>query len=160
MLEKSAYNYSREDKLWLADKKNGIYRQLLTELTPGDILPGAIEFAEEARKSGLKIAIGSSSRNTPVILEKIGLSGFFDAVADGNDIKKSKPDPEVFLIASRRIGVSPGECLVVEDADAGVEAAKAGGMLALAVGAAETNPMADFRAPDMQKITLKTLLSN
>ena len=160
VLEKSAYNYSREDKLWLADKKNGIYRQLLTELTPGDILPGAVEFAEEARKSGLKIAIGSSSRNTPVILEKIGLSGFFDAVADGNDIKKSKPDPEVFLIASRRIGVSPGECLVVEDADAGVEAAKAGGMLALAVGAAETNPMADFRAPDMQKITLKTLLSN
>jgi beta-phosphoglucomutase len=116
-----------------------------------------MEFADAARKAGLKVAIGSSSRNTPFILKKIGLSDYFDAVADGNDISRSKPDPEVFLIAAKRLGIAPENCLVVEDADAGVEAAKGGKMYALAVGAATGHPKADLNADSLAGIDLETV---
>lgn len=157
VLEKSSYAYSDEEKQYLADKKNTLYRELLNDLNPGEILPGAMEFAENARKAGYKIAIGSSSRNTPFILQKIGLADYFDAVADGNDIQRSKPDPEVFLIAAERLQTPPDECLVVEDADAGVEAAKAGGMHALAVGAAAGHKLADLSADSLADIDLDTV---
>ena len=104
------------------------------------------------------MAIGSSSRNTPVILERIGLSTAFDAVADGNQITRSKPDPEVFLLAARLLGLAPAECLVVEDADAGVEAALAGGMKALGVGSAAANPSATYRAKSLAELKLETVL--
>ncbi len=158
VLEKSDYPYSDDDKEYLAARKNSIYRNLLEELGPSDILPGAKEFAGTARHKGLKIAIGSSSRNTPVILQKIGLKNFFDAVADGNDITRSKPDPQVFLIAAERIGIAPEECIVIEDADAGIEAAIAAGMKTLAVGAASTNAKADYRAEDLEKIGITEIL--
>jgi beta-phosphoglucomutase len=101
------------------------------------------------KQKGKKIAIGSSSKNAPIILKQVGLAGCFDAVADGNDIKHSKPNPEVFLLAARRMGVEPQDCIVIEDADAGIEAAKAGGMLVLGVGAAAHNPKADFVATSL-----------
>lgn len=152
VLEKSGYDYNEEEKRYLAEKKNSLYRELLNDLRPDEILPGAMEFAEAARTAGLKIAIGSSSRNTPFILGKIGLADYFDAVADGNDIARSKPDPEVFLIAARRLGIPSGNCLVVEDADAGVVAAKAAGMHALAVGAAAGHRQADLSAESLADI--------
>jgi beta-phosphoglucomutase len=92
---------------------------------------------------GLKLAIGSSSKNTPMILEKVGLAHSFDAVADGNEIQNSKPDPEVFLLAARKLNVAPAECLVVEDAEAGLQAAKAAGMFALGLGDPARLPSAD-----------------
>ncbi|WP_321991392.1 beta-phosphoglucomutase [Marispirochaeta aestuarii] len=158
LLEKTERTFSKDEKLAMAEKKNSVYRDLLDRLSPDQILPGALDFAEESRKLGLKIAVGSSSRNTPFILKKIGLSDYFDAVADGNDIQRSKPDPQVFLIAAERLAVNPAECLVVEDADAGVEAAKAGGMFALAVGAAKSHTGADLRADSLEGLSIEKLL--
>jgi beta-phosphoglucomutase len=129
----------------MADEKNGIYRELLHSLTPKDILPGIPEALELLKGAGVKAAIASSSRNAAYILEKIGLGGAFDAVVDGTHITRSKPDPEVFLLAARELGESPERCVVVEDADAGVAAAASAGMRAVAVGAACGNP-AVFKA--------------
>lgn len=143
ILEKASKRYTPEEKRELAERKNEVYRGLLGSLTASDLLPGVAETLSALRERGYKIAIGSSSKNTPVILERIGLSGYFDAVADGNGIKRSKPDPEVFLLAAGKLGVSPATCLVVEDAEAGIIAAKRGGMAAAAIGEARSCQEAD-----------------
>ena len=96
-------------------------------MTPADLDPDVMRALDALKKSGIKVAVGSSSKNTPTILSRLGLCGFFDAVADGNDITRSKPDPEVFLLAAKRLTLEPRECLVVEDALSGVEAGHAGG---------------------------------
>ena len=113
------------------------------------MLPGAMATLEMLKKRGVKIAIGSSSRNTPIILRQIGLDGYFDAVADGNQITHSKPDPEVFLLGAKLLNLDPKNCMVVEDADAGVEAALNGGMRVLGVGSASANPKATFTAASL-----------
>jgi beta-phosphoglucomutase len=159
VLERSAKSYSPEQKTEMATRKNNYYRKMLERLTPDDILPGVRDCLDELRRLGIKVAVGSSSRNTPVILERIGMAGWFDAVADGNDITRSKPDPEVFLIAARRLETPPGECLVVEDAAAGVEAAIAGGMWCLAVGAAKGHPAAHLHAESMADIAVGQMLA-
>ncbi len=159
LLEKATRTYSDEEKLELAERKNGYYRELLQDITPNDILPGVMPILEELKKRGIKISIGSSSKNSPKILEYIGLDNYFDATSDGNDIKKGKPDPEVFLIAAERMGIPPEECLVVEDAKAGVEAGLNGNMKVLGVGAAEDDERAHLRAKDMASVTVDQLLS-
>ncbi|MGM9564219.1 MAG: beta-phosphoglucomutase [Faecousia sp.] len=133
-------HYTQQEKAAYADWKNEYYRKLLRRLSPTD-LSGEVKATLDAlREGGLKLAIGSSSKNAGFILERLGLEGYFDAVADGTMISRSKPDPEVFLTAARLLDLTPGDCLVVEDAVAGVEAAHAGGMKAAAVGdAAEKN---------------------
>lgn len=128
LLEKSDSEYTQEEKIQLTERKNGYYRELIQELSPGDILPGINNLLHYYREKGFKLAIASSSKNAPMILQKIGLSDFFDAVVDGNCITRSKPDPEVFLKAAEALGLKPENCLVVEDADAGVEAALRGNM--------------------------------
>ena len=142
VLEKSAVAYSEEEKAAMATEKNDAYRQLLHQMSPAD-LSGEVKATLDAlRAQGLKLAIGSSSKNTPFILERLGLGGYFDAVADGNCITHSKPDPEVFLKAAEMIGLSPDVCLVVEDARAGVEAAVNGGFDCAAIGDAKDDPRA------------------
>ena len=142
VLEKSAVAYSEEEKAAMATEKNNAYRQLLHQMSPAD-LSGEVKATLDAlRAQGLKLAIGSSSKNTPFILERLGLGGYFDAVADGNCITHSKPDPEVFLKAAEMIGLSPDVCLVVEDARAGVEAAVNGGFDCAAIGDAKDDPRA------------------
>jgi beta-phosphoglucomutase len=158
ILERADKQYTEEEKLELADRKNYYYRQLLNDLSPKDILPGVTRVLEGLKERGIKIAIGSSSKNTPVILDKIGLADYFDAVADGNGIKNSKPDPEVFLLAASKLNINPKECLVVEDADAGVEAALAGGMRVLGVGTASANHKATYKAKDLSEISLEEVL--
>ena len=158
LLERSSREYSTDEKLVLAERKNGYYRESLGRLTPSDILPGVEEMLEGLERLGVKTAVGSSSRNTPFILERIGMAGSFDAVADGNDITKSKPDPEVFLIAALRLGLRPEECLVVEDAMAGIDAALAGGMRAFAVGFAAGPPGAHGRAESLEGVTAEDLI--
>jgi len=155
ILEKADKEYTNEEKIQMAEKKNSLYRGLLNELTPNDILPGVMKVLEDLKTKNIKIAIGSSSKNTPMILGKIGLKDYFDAVADGNDIRNSKPDPEVFLLAARKVGMEAKECLVVEDADAGVEAAIAGNMKVLAVGYASINPKADYKFKDLSLVDIK-----
>ena len=134
VLEKANKTYTDEEKLALAEKKNNLYRELLKELTPADRLPGVTKTLDELKARGFKLAIGSSSKNTPQILKYIGLDGFFDAVSDGNNITHSKPDPEVFLKASEMLGLSPEDCYIVEDSTAGIEAGLAGGFSTIGIG--------------------------
>jgi len=159
ILEKADRNYSREEKAEMAERKNNYYRDLLHTLTPDDVFPGVMEMLKELKEKGIKIAIGSSSKNTPSILQKIGMESYFDAVSDGNQIKRSKPDPEVFLLAASKLQIPPGQCLVVEDADAGVEAAINAGMKCLAVGSASANPKAHLRANNLNEITVEQILN-
>ncbi len=158
LLEKAEKTYTPEQKLEMAERKNNYYKEFIKDLTPADILPGVLDFCAYIRQQGGKIAIGSSSKNTPAILKGIGLDTYFDAVADGNQITHSKPDPEVFLLAAKLTGTAPADCLVVEDADAGIEAALAAGMDALGVGAASANAKATYTAEDLSKVDYKILL--
>lgn len=159
ILERVPNAYTDEEKAEMAARKNAYYVELIQDLTPADVLPGAMDVLSLLRSRGVKIAIGSSSKNTPVILKQIGLDGAFDAVADGNGITHSKPDPEVFLLAAKLLSLKPENCLVVEDADAGVEAAIAGGMRTLGVGFAAANPQATFSAADLVQANFNTILS-
>lgn len=159
LLEKSPRTYSDEQKHELADRKNSYYLQSLSALTSNDVLPGAAEIIETLKGRRIKVAVASSSRNAPFILDRIGLAGGFDAVVDGNDIFASKPDPEVFLRTAERLGVEPSQCLVIEDAVAGVEAALAAGMAVLAVGHAAEDGRAAMTAKDLGSISADDLLS-
>ena len=147
VLERADKEYSESEKLALAERKNNYYKELICELTPNDILPGAMETLEKLKENGIKIAIGSSSKNTPIILKQIGLDNFFDAVSDGTNITHSKPDPEVFLKAAEMLKIAPEDCMIVEDADAGIEAGKRAGMKTLSVQGAKG---ADFEFKDLK----------
>lgn len=142
ILEKSEKTYTEKEKAAFAAEKNALYRDLLSHMSPGDVSADVRLTLNALRQAGLRLAIGSSSKNTPFILERIGLGGFFDAVADGNCITHSKPHPEVFLKARDMLGLHPQDCLVVEDAHAGVEAAVAGGFDCAAIGDAKNDPRA------------------
>ena len=144
ILEKSDKQYSDEEKVSFTEEKNTLYRQLLGRMSPTDLSEDVRATLDALRKIDMKLAIGSSSKNTPFILDRIGLGSFFDAVADGNCIAHSKPHPEVFLKAASMIGFFPHNCLVVEDAHAGVEAAVAGGFECAAVGDARDDERAKW----------------
>ncbi|MBN2711389.1 MAG: beta-phosphoglucomutase [Planctomycetes bacterium] len=158
ILERAEKSYTEDEKVSMATAKNDLYRELLNNITPADILPGVEEALGKLKAMGIKVAIGSSSRNTPLILKRIGMDKSFDAIADGNDIKNSKPDPEVFLLAAKRLGIAPEKCLVVEDAHAGIDAALAGKMGAFAVGAAIDHPGAQAAAEDMTKVDIEEMV--
>lgn len=134
ILERYDGTMSEEDKVKYTTEKNDIYKELLKNMSPADLSSEVKETLDALRAKGLKLAIGSSSKNTPTILKQLGLGDYFDAVSDGNNITKSKPDPEVFIKASQFVGVPADKCLVVEDAKAGLEAAIAGGMDCAAIG--------------------------
>lgn len=125
---------SGEEKLQYTTKKNQVYKELLKNMTPKDLSDEVRDTLYALREKGLKLAIGSSSKNAKFILGQLGLGDFFDAVSDGNNISHSKPDPEVFVKAAQFLGENPEKCLVVEDAKAGLEAAIAGGMECAAIG--------------------------
>ncbi len=144
ILENAPRSYTDEEKAALAEEKNERYRRLLCNMTPADLSVDVRRTLNALREKGLLLAIGSSSKNTPFILSRIGLSGFFDAVADGNCITRSKPDPEVFLTAASMLHLSPADCLVVEDAHAGVQAAASGGFACAAIGDAKEDPLATY----------------
>jgi beta-phosphoglucomutase len=118
----------------LATQKNTWYMEMVNQMKPDEILPGAKEFVAVCRKAGIKIALGSASKNSMTILNKIGITNLFDVVIDGNKVSKAKPDPEVFLAGAKALSVEPEECVVFEDAIAGVEAAKAGNMKVVGIG--------------------------
>ena len=141
---------SLKEKTALAEEKNGYYRELLRQMTPDSVAPQVRETLSRLRGRGYRLAIGLSSKNTRTILERTNLLDAFDAVSDGNNITRSKPDPEVFLKAAQFLGVCPQACAVVEDARAGIDAALAGGMLAVGIGevaqyAKTQKPIRDFQ---------------
>ena len=152
VLEKSDRKFSDEEKLAFAEEKNKIYVKSLSGLSKSDVLPGVFDFIDYIRSKGIKSAVGSASKNTPLILEKTELVPCFDAVSCGLDTTRSKPDPEVFLIAAQKLGIDPCDCAVIEDSNAGIEAAKAGGMYAVAVGTAEHDPKADISIGSLESL--------
>ena len=140
ILERAEKNYTQEEKEAFAAEKNARYVELLQEMSPADLSDEVRDTLNALRAAGYRLAIGSSSRNTKVILSRLGLGDFFDAISDGTNITRSKPDPEVFLKAAEMLGLPPEECLVVEDAKAGIEAAHAGGFRSAGLGEAFEHP--------------------
>lgn len=160
LLEKSSKTYSKEEKKELAERKNNYYKKLIKTLTPKDILPGVKDLIETLKLNNIKIAIGSSSKNSTAILEYIGLYETFDVIIDGNQISHSKPNPEVFLKAAKKLRIDPKNCLVIEDAKAGVQAALGGGMKVLAVGfASRCCPEANLCKDNLTQLCFKKLLA-
>ena len=123
-----------ETKNKLAAEKNAHYLELCQKMTPDDVLPGVQVFLDSLIQEGIKIGLGSASKNARLILEHIGMTRYFATIIDGNRITKGKPDPQTFLLGAEDLHVSPQNCLVFEDAVAGIQAAKAGGMVAVGVG--------------------------
>lgn len=158
LLENATREYTADQRREMADRKNGYYRESLQSLTPDDALPGARDMLHALRERGILLAVGSASRNTPLIMERVDLLREVDAVVDGNDVTRSKPDPQVFLLAAERLGLEPAECLVVEDAAAGVEAAHRAGMAALGIGDRGRLPEAERLAAGLDGLTVEELL--
>ena len=141
----------------LATKKNEWYVEMISHMTPAEILPGAKEFLEICRAAGLKTALGSASKNSTTILNKINLAYLFDVVIDGNHVSKPKPDPEVFLKGAEALNVMPADCVVFEDAIAGIEAAINGGMKAVGIGSPKVLTEANLVVSGLNEMSLEKL---
>ena len=149
---------TEEEKIAYANQKNQRYRSLLEHMTPEFVADEVRETLLILKKAGYCLAVGSSSKNSGFILEKTELTNYFDAIVDGNNIERSKPDPEVFVKAAAALNIEPSQSIVVEDADAGLLAAERGGMLPVAMGEAKKNPLAKFALEslgDLVKILIK-----
>ena len=145
---------SEKEKEKICKIKNELYREMLKDMSEKDLPKDVSDTLIGLKSHGIKIAIGSSSKNAKLILGKLGIIDLFDAVADGNDITKSKPDPEVFLKAAEMLGENPSDCAVVEDSISGIAAAKAGGFYAVAISDAKKSPIADRRIEKLSQILL------
>lgn len=152
ILERYEGTMSQEEKTAYTEKKNNIYKELLKNMSTADLSSEVKETLEGLRGKGLKLAIGSSSKNARFILGQIGLGEYFDAISDGNNISKSKPDPEVFVKAAGFLGEKPEDCLVVEDAKAGLEAAIGGGMDCAAIGDAVLSGLGTYNLDTFQDL--------
>lgn len=149
ILEASPLTFTPAEKERMAEEKNERYRRLLRQMTPADMPNGVREALESLRAAGLKLAVGSSSKNARFILERLEAGQYFDAVCDGTQIARSKPHPEVFLKAAEMLGLPPAVCLVVEDAPAGLQAARAAGMDCAGVGGADWPFAPAYRLEDV-----------
>lgn len=150
LLEKGKVIATKSEKNQFSDLKNTYYKEYLKNMTSKDLSKEVKDTLDRLKDNGYKMAIGSSSKNVQIILEHLGLNNYFDEIADGNDITKSKPDPEVFLLAAEKLECTPEECLVVEDAEAGIDAAVAGGFKCAGLGEAAkydktTYPLKEFK---------------
>ena len=143
LLEIGGMNLSEKKKEELATKKNAWYVNYITKMTPNEILPGALEFIQQAKEQDIKIALGSASKNAMTILERLKITNYFDAIISGNEVSKAKPDPEVFLKGAEAVGLPPEACLVFEDAEAGVEAAINAHMKCVGIGSQDVLGAAD-----------------
>lgn len=148
---------TQEDFDKYASKKNDEYLKLINELTPADILPGVNDFIMELKRNGYLISLGSASKNALFILNHLKLTDYFDSIVDGTHVNKAKPDPEVFLTAAKNLGVEPIECVVFEDAVAGVEAGKNAGMRVIGVGEPSVLNTADMVISTFEKLSLDCL---
>jgi beta-phosphoglucomutase len=151
--------FTTEQKKEIADRKNRYFAESLSSVSPVELLPGALAALKELRRRGIKIAVASNSRNAKPIIKQVGIEQYLDAIVDGHEIENSKPDPEVFLLAAKSVGVEPVHCIVVEDAIAGLEAARRAGMKALGIGTRERLPQADIVVPDLSRISVDEMLN-
>lgn len=144
----------------LAAMKNDIYVASLDSMTPDDYLPGAKELLTHLRQEGFKVALGSASKNSSKVLKQLDAHKYFDIIGDGNSVAKSKPEPDIFLFGAERLELQPNECIVYEDAESGVYAAKAGGFHSVGIGPKERVGHADVRFDSMKEATLFSVKSH
>jgi len=154
----SGKQYTPGQKQELADRKNKYFVESLASVTTEVLLPGSLSALNELRKRGIKTAVASNSRNAVTIIKQAKIEHLLDAIVDGHQIENSKPDPEVFLLAAKKVGILPAHCLVVEDAVAGIESARRAGMKALGIGTKERLPNAGIVVPNLSAISVDELL--
>lgn len=159
LLEVGGIKLNEEEKSKLATKKNNWYVDYIMKMTPDEILPGVLNFLAVTKERGIKTALGSASKNAPIILERVHLLEYFDVVIDGNKVSKAKPDPEVFLKAATELNVRPEECIVFEDAEAGVEAALNGNMHVVGIGSEEILKKAEIVIKGLSELKIETILA-
>ena len=150
--------YPEEKILEMMERKNNYYLEFIREVSPKDLLPGARELLEEIRRVGLRSALGSASKNAPDVVRRLGIENLLDAISDGNSVARQKPAPDLFLHAARQLNLKPEECVVVEDAAAGIEAARAGGFHMVGLGPPERVGQADVMFPSLEGVHLDMLL--
>lgn len=151
--------FNEIEKEKLASYKNTLYVEYINKITPQNILPGVSEFLSEIKKFNLKTGIGSASKNTRLLLERIGLTNYFDSIVDGNKITKAKPHPEVFLKCAEELKIKPDQCVVFEDAIAGIEAANSAGMKSIGVGDPKILEKADMVISSFVGLTVEGVLN-
>lgn len=152
----NSFTAAQRDDLMHA--KNEAYLRRVARMSPRDLFDGVPELLAELRGSGAKLAIASSSRNSLAVIERLGIQQYFDTIVDGNDAPLSKPDPQVFLVAAQRLGARPADCVVIEDAQAGVAAARAAGMRVVGIGPAERVGAADLRVATIAELPAPAVL--
>ncbi|MBO0455656.1 beta-phosphoglucomutase [Enterococcus hulanensis] len=157
LLSLGSKNYTENERKQFMDQKNETYVRYISHMDESEILPGVVELLNQLKRKKIKIALGSASKNSELILKNTKLQDYFDAIVDGNDVSKAKPDPEVFLLGAKKIGIPANQCMVFEDAKAGIEAAKQAGMLAIGVGTQENLPNADILVKNLEEIELSEL---
>lgn len=158
LLEIGKKELDKETKLKFADNKNKKYLEYILKMTPDEILPGVIDFLEDLQSKNIKIALGSASKNAMTILNQLKLKDYFEVVIDGTKVNKAKPDPEVFLKGTKELGINPEECIVFEDAEAGIEAAIKGGFKCVGIGSPENLGNADYVMEGFEGITFNKLI--
>ena len=159
MLVLKERQYPEEQLLEMMERKNRYYLEFIRQISPRDLLPGSRELLEEIRAAGLKSALGSASKNAPEVVERLGIADLLDAIADGHSVERQKPAPDLFLHAAAQLGLEPAECVVVEDAAAGIEAARAGGFRSVGLGPRERVAKADLVLPSLGGVHLSELLA-
>lgn len=157
ILQKGNLVLDNDTKVRLMNKKNDIYLESISNIKQEDLLPGVLDLLNELKQNSVKVALGSSSRNAQIILDKTNITPFFHEVIDGNKVKLSKPDPEVFLKGAASLNLDPSECVVFEDAVSGVEAAKKGGFYCIAIGDPTHFPHADHVISGLHELNLSQL---
>lgn len=157
LLEIGGKKFPQNEKEKMANRKNKLYVSYIERMTPEETLPGVLDFINELKSNAIKVALGSASKNTPLILERIQFTEMFDAVVDGNSISEAKPHPQVFLKGAETLGVQPENCIVFEDAIAGIAAARNANMYCVGIGNPQTLGMADLVIPGFKGFTLEKL---
>jgi beta-phosphoglucomutase len=145
--------------LEMMERKNRYYLEFIQEISPGDLLPGAKALLDEIRQAGLKAAVGSASKNARQVIERLGIQGLLDVIVDGHSVERQKPAPDLFLYAARLLGFAPPQCVVVEDAAAGIEAALAGGFRTVGLGPPQRVGKAEVVLPSLANVSLADLLA-
>lgn len=151
--------FSNDEKQRMATEKNDRYVSLIRQMRPNEILPGTEAFLTALRHNDIKVALGSASKNAMLILDNLRLTPLFDAIIDGTKVSKAKPDPEVFLKGAEALGLRPEECVVFEDAVAGIEAARAGGMKCVGIGSPDVLTKADIIIDGLHEMTVEKLIN-
>ncbi|WP_431124592.1 beta-phosphoglucomutase [Flagellimonas flava] len=160
ILDHNQASLNEETLAELATKKNDIYVASLDEMTSEDYLPGAKELLTHLRTEGFNVALGSASKNAIKVLQQLNANMYFDVIGDGNSVSKSKPEPDIFLYGSEKMKLQPDECIVFEDAESGIDAAKAGGFYSVGIGPKERVGHADLRFDSMAEATLFEIKSH